>query len=119
MSWIWDKCVNRTVSPAVSGAVVSLMRRGNAGTADDEEAAVPQADADLVVTLRADPAGPAPITVSGELDYRAAGAGAVLALAGPLADTFRLLTLTGLDRLFPSYHTVGAAIDALAGPDRS
>lgn len=83
MSWIWDKCVNRTVSPAVSGAVVSLMRRGNAGTADDEEAAVPQADADLVVTLRADPAGPALITVSGELDYRAAGAGAVLALAGP------------------------------------
>ncbi len=30
---------------------------------------MPQADADLVVTLRADPAGPGLITVSGELDY--------------------------------------------------
>jgi anti-sigma B factor antagonist len=118
---------------------------------------VPQADADLVVTLQASPAGPCLITVSGELDYhtgprlrayldeaplrpgaalvldlsglthcdsigvavlvhgyrRAEAAGATAALAGTPAGTFRLLCLTGLDRLFSSYDSVDAAIAAL------
>ena len=119
---------------------------------------MPNADANLAVTLQADPAGPCLITASGELDYhtgpqlrasldeaplgagaalildlsgitycdstgvsvlvhayrRAEDAGATLALAGAAPDIFRLLTFTGLDRLFRSYDSVELALHALS-----
>ncbi len=118
---------------------------------------MPQADADLVVTLQAHPSGPCLITVSGELDYhtgprlracldeaplgpgaalvldlsgltycdsigvavlvhgyrRAEAADTMFALAGTPADIFRLLCLTGLDRLVSSYDSVETALRAL------
>jgi anti-sigma B factor antagonist len=119
---------------------------------------LPHADADLAVTLQADPAGPYLITATGELDYhtgprlraclddaplesgavlvldlsgitycdstgvsvlvhayrRAEAAGATLALAGAAPAIFRLLSFTGLDRLFRSYDSVEVALHALS-----
>lgn len=118
---------------------------------------MPDADANLAVTLRADPGKPRLITASGELDFhtgprlracldeaplepgavlvldlsgitycdstgvsvlvygyrRANAAGATLALAGAAPAIFRLLTFTGLGRLFSSYDSVEAALRAL------
>jgi len=60
---------------------------------------LPHADANLAVTSRAVPAGPCLVTVAGELDYH--------------PPVFRLLSFTGLDRLFRSYDSVEAALSAL------
>jgi len=119
---------------------------------------LPNADANIEVTLHADPAGPYLITASGELDYhtgprlktflddaplgsgmvlvldlsgisycdstgvsvlvyayrRAEAAGATFALAGAAPAVFRLLSFTGLDRLFRSYDSVEGALHALS-----
>ena len=52
--------------------------------------------------------------------YRLAeAAGATLALAGAAPAVFRLLSFTGLDRLFASYDSVEAALSALTALARS
>lgn len=45
---------------------------------------------------------------------RTEAAGTMLALAGAAPDIFRLLTFTGLDRLFRSYDSVELALHALS-----
>jgi ABC-type transporter Mla MlaB component len=111
-------------------------QRGKGVTAG-QETGLPPADADLVVTLQADPAGPCLITVSGELDYHTgprlracldeapltSGAALVLDLSGlTYCDSIGLAVLvhgyrrtqaaaaTGLDRLFRSYDSVDVAM---------
>ncbi len=118
---------------------------------------MPPADATLVLTVQAEPAGPCLVTAAGELDYhtgrqlraclddvplrssavlvldlsgitycdstgvsvlvhayrRTEAAGTTLALAGAAPAIFRLLTFTGLDRLFRSYDSVDTALHAL------
>jgi len=53
------------------------------------------------------------VSVLAQAYRRAEATGATLALAGAAPAVFRLLAFTGLDRLFPSYDSVDAALSAL------
>ena len=55
------------------------------------------------------------VSVLAQAYRRAEATGATLALAGAAPSVFRLLTFTGLDRLFRSYDSVQAALSALTG----